>query len=189
LANNRKNKKPFQLINKENKMIREFRKNLPEISDKAFVADSADLIGSVIIGDDSSVWFNAVIRGDVGEIIVGKRVSIQDNVAIHTDPPLKVEIGDGVTIGHGAVIHGCKIGENSLIGMNATILDGAVIGKNSIVGANALIAPGKTFPDNSVITGVPGKVRRECTQEDIDGIKENAEVYVGLTREYRAQEK
>lgn len=170
-------------------MIQEFRKKIPEISEKAFVADSADVIGDVKVGEDSSVWFNAVIRGDVGQIIIGKRVSVQDNAAIHTDPPLKVEIGDGVTIGHGAVVHGCKVGENSLIGMNATILDGAEIGKNSIVGANALISPGKKFPDNSVITGVPGKVRRECTQEDIDGIKENAEVYVGLTREYKAAQK
>jgi carbonic anhydrase/acetyltransferase-like protein (isoleucine patch superfamily) len=170
-------------------MIREFRGKKPEISEEAFVADSADVIGDVIIGEDSSVWFNAVIRGDVGQIIIGKRVSIQDNAAMHTDPPLKVEIGDGVTIGHGAVVHGCKVGENSLIGMNATILDGAEIGKNCIVGANALISPGKKFPDNSVITGVPGKVRRECTEEDVESIRENAAVYVDLTREYRAEQK
>ena len=168
-------------------MIIEFRGKSPDISESAFIAGSADVIGDVYIEDESSVWFNAVIRGDVGKIRIGKRVSIQDNAAIHTDPPLEVIIGDGVTIGHGAVVHGCKVGENSLIGMNATILDGAEIGKNSIVGANALISPGKKFPDNSVITGVPGKIRRECTEEDIAAIRDNAAVYVDLTREYKKE--
>ncbi|WP_406659985.1 gamma carbonic anhydrase family protein [Methanolobus sp. ZRKC3] len=170
-------------------MIIEFKGKGPQISEDAFVADSADVIGDVEIQRDSSVWYGAVIRGDVGQIKIGERTSIQDNAVIHTDPPLIVEIGNDVTVGHGAVLHGCSIGDNTLIGMNATVLDGAQIGKNCIVGANALIAPGKIFPDNSVITGVPGTVRRETTEQDIKDIKENAAVYVGLTKDHMALQK
>lgn len=166
-------------------MITEFKSKNPSIHETAFVADSAEIIGDVEIGEYSSIWFNAVIRGDADEIHIGSRTSIQDNVVIHTDSPAKVEIGDNVTVGHGAVLHGCKIGNNVLVGMNSTVLDGAEIGDYSIVGANALVSPGKKFPSNSVIIGIPGRVQRETTDQDIVMIKENATSYVELMGEYK----
>ncbi|SES69179.1 Carbonic anhydrase or acetyltransferase, isoleucine patch superfamily [Methanococcoides vulcani] len=170
-------------------MLSKFKDKEPLVAETAFVADSAEIIGDVVVGDHSSIWFNAVIRGDMDRIQIGNRTSIQDNSVIHTDPPLKVEIGDDVTVGHGAVLHSCRIGNNVLIGMNSTVLDGVEIGENSIVGANALVPPGKKFPANSVITGVPGKVRREANPEDVSMIKENAAAYVELAAEYKKQQK
>jgi carbonic anhydrase/acetyltransferase-like protein (isoleucine patch superfamily) len=166
-------------------MLLEFKNKEPSISETSFVAGSADIIGDVKIGEGSSVWFNATIRGDKDEILVGKKSSIQDNCVIHTDPPFKVKIGNNVSIGHGAILHGCTIGNNVLVGMNSTVLDGAEVGKNCIIGANALIPPGKIIPPNSVVTGVPGKVRREATVEDVQMIAENAAEYVRLANEYR----
>ncbi|ABE51999.1 gamma carbonic anhydrase family protein [Methanococcoides burtonii] len=166
-------------------MILKFKNKEPSISETSFVADSADIIGDVKIGEGSSVWFNATIRGDKDEIIVGKKSSIQDNCVVHTDPPFKVTIGDNASIGHGAILHGCTIGNNVLVGMNSTILDGAEVGENSIIGANALVPSGKVIPPNSVVTGVPGKIRREATVEDIQMIAENAAEYVRLATEYK----
>jgi len=163
----------------------EFKGKTPKISGTAFVADSADIIGNVEIGDFSSVWFNAVIRGDENRIKIGNRTSIQDNAVIHVDTHEKVEIGDNVTVGHGAVLHGCKIADNVLIGMNATVLNGAEIGKNSIVGANALVSQGKKFPENSLIIGVPAAARRETNEAEIEGIEKNAAEYVELVKEYK----
>ncbi|MDD3042867.1 MAG: gamma carbonic anhydrase family protein [Methanosarcinaceae archaeon] len=165
-------------------MIMDFKGKSPKISEKAFVAGSADIIGDVEVGAFSSVWFGAAIRGDENRIKIGERTSIQDNSVIHVDSVNGVEIGDNVTVGHGAVIHGCKIEDNVLIGMNATVLNGAVIGKNSIVGANSLVSEGKIFPENSLILGVPAKVKRELTEADIDAIMENAAEYVELAGEY-----
>jgi len=161
-----------------------FKGKSPKLSEKAFVAASADIIGEVELGAFSSVWFGATIRGDENRIKIGKRTSIQDNAVIHVDSINGVEIGDNVTIGHGAVIHGCKLEDNVLIGMNATVLNGAVIGKNSIVGANALVTEGKIFPENSLILGVPAKVKRKLTEADIEAILENAAEYVELAEEY-----
>lgn len=170
-------------------MLLKFKNKGPLVSETAFIADSAEIIGDVVVGEHSSIWFNAVIRGDLDKIHIGDRTSIQDNTVIHTDPPFGVEIGDDVSVGHGAVLHSCKIGNNVLIGMNSTILFGVEIGENSIVGANALVPPGKKIPPNSVITGVPGKIRREATPEDVAMIKENATLYVELAAEYKKQEK
>lgn len=168
-------------------MIMNFKGKRPKISDTAFIADSADVIGDVEIGDFSSVWFNAVIRGDRNKIKIGNRTSIQDNAVIHADPKNRVEIGDDVSVGHGAILHGCRIESNVLIGMNSTVLNGAEIGKNSIVGANALISEGKKFPENSLIIGVPGKVKRETEESEIKAIAENAVEYVEFVREYREE--
>lgn len=166
-------------------MISGFKDKKPRVYKNSFIADSAVVIGDVVIGDFSSVWFNAVIRGDMEEIKIGGRTNIQDCAVVHSDPGVKVEIGDGVTIGHGSVIHGCKIESNVIIGMNATVLNGAEIGKNSIVGANALIPPNKKFPPNSIIMGVPGASKKEAAQSDIQMIKNSAEEYVKLADEYR----
>jgi carbonic anhydrase/acetyltransferase-like protein (isoleucine patch superfamily) len=165
-------------------MILDFKEKCPKISEKAFVAGSADIIGDVEIGAFSSVWFGAVLRGDENRIKIGERTSIQDNAVIHVDSLNEVGIGDNVTIGHGAVIHGCKIEENVLIGMNATVLNGAEIGKNSIVGANALVSEGKKFPANSLILGIPAKVKRKLTEADIEGVVKNAAEYVELAKKY-----
>lgn len=170
-------------------MIMGFKGKSPKISETAFIADSADVIGDVEVGNLSSIWFNAVLRGDRNKIKIGSRTSIQDNVVIHADPENGVQIGDEVSVGHGAVLHGCRIEDNVLIGMNSTILNGAEIGKNSIVGANALISEGKKFPENSLIIGVPGKVKREIEKSEIEAIAKNAAEYVEFVREYREEVK
>ncbi len=170
-------------------MILKFNSVFPEISPSVFVAENATVIGNVIIDDRSSVWFGAVIRGDSDRISIGKRTSIQDNVVIHTDAPRKVEIGDDVTVGHCAVLHGCKIASNVLIGMNVTVLDGAEIGENCIIGANALVPPGKKIPAGSMVMGIPGKVVRQLTDSEIAHIKENAAEYVRLLQEYKDQDR
>lgn len=159
----------------------------PTIAETAFVADSADLIGNIEIGNFSSIWFNAVLRGDQNKIKIGNRTSIQDCVVIHADPENGVQVGDNVTVGHGAVLHGCKIEDNVIIGMNSTVMNGAEIGKNSIVGANALVPQGKKFPANSLIIGVPGTVKRETNKAEVEAIKENAEEYVEMAAEYREE--
>ncbi|WP_094226755.1 gamma carbonic anhydrase family protein [Methanolobus psychrotolerans] len=169
-------------------MILKFKDTNPKISPTAFVAANATVIGDVSISDQSSVWFNAVIRGDSGAVKIGERTSIQDNVVIHTDAPQRVKIGDDVTVGHGAVLHGCNIGNNVLIGMNATVLDGAEIEDNCIIGANALVPPGKKIPAGSLVVGVPGKVQRQLTDDDIAHIRENAAEYVRLLKEYKSMQ-
>lgn len=166
-------------------MIMSYKDKNPKISKTVFVAESADIIGDVEIGDSSSIWFNATLRGDQNKIKIGNRTSIQDNVVIHVDSTNEVQIGDNVTIGHGAVLHGCRIENNVIIGMNSTVLNGAEIGKNSIVGANALVPEGKKFPERSLIIGVPGKVKRQLEEVEIEAILRNAEEYVELTKEYK----
>ncbi|TGC11179.1 gamma carbonic anhydrase family protein [Methanolobus halotolerans] len=166
-------------------MIIDFKDKSPSIAEETFIADSAEIIGDVKVGKLSSIWFNAIVRGDMGSICIGSRTSIQDNVVIHTDTSMKTDVGDDVTVGHGAVIHGCRIGSNVIIGMNSTILNGAVIGNNSIIGANALVPEGKQFPDNSIVVGIPAKVIREVTNRDIRNISQNAAEYVELAKEYK----
>lgn len=161
----------------------------PVIAETAFIADSADIIGNIEVGSFSSIWFNAVLRGDQNKIKIGNRTSIQDCVVIHADPKNEVQVGDNVTVGHGAVLHGCKIEDNVIIGMNSTVLNGAEIGKNSIVGANALVPQGKKFPANSLIIGVPGTVKRETNEVEVEAIKENANEYVEMATEYREEMK
>ena len=170
-------------------MITNYKDKTPKISKTVFVADSADIIGDVEIGDYSSIWFNATIRGDQNKIKIGNRTSIQDNVVIHVDHVNEVQVGDNVTVGHGAVLHGCRIENNVIIGMNSTVLNRAEIGKNSIVGANALVPEGKKFPERSLIIGVPGKVKRELEEVEIEAISRNAEEYVKLTKEYKEKSK
>lgn len=169
-------------------MIIPFKSKSPEISPGAYIVPTAAVIGDVTLDDECSVWFNAVIRGDVCPITIGKRSNIQDNVVIHTSWGHNVEIGQDVSVGHSAVLHGCKIGNNVLIGMNATVLDGADIGENCIIGAKALIAPGKKIPPGCLVLGVPGKMVRKLTAEDIAKVAENADVYVQLIKEYKMAE-
>jgi len=164
-------------------MIHSFKGKTPEISEKAFIAESARIIGNVTIGE-SIVLFNAVIRGDRGRISIGDNTSIQDNVVVHAEPEFSTIVGDCVTVGHASVLHGCKINSNTLIGMNSTILNGAEIGSFSIVGAGSVVTQRCRIPERSVVLGIPGKVVRKVTDEEINMIKNAAEVYVDLRKDY-----
>jgi len=166
-------------------MILKFKEFYPKIDPTAWIAPSADLIGNIEIGSDSSVWFGCVIRSDVNEVRIGKNTNIQDLSCIHTDVDSKTIIGDNVTIGHKVMLHGCIIENNCLIGMSATILDNAVIGEGSIVGANSLVTSGKKFPPRSLIMGSPAKVVKELTEEDVEGLIKHAGHYVDYKNEYR----
>ena len=157
----------------------------PKVAKDVFIADSAQLIGQVTLGPESSVWFQCVLRGDINTITIGKRSNIQDLTAVHLSSDTCVTIGDYVTVGHNAVIHGCVIEDNVIIGMGACILDRAVIPKNSIVGANSLVTSGKTFPEGSLIVGSPAKAVRQLRPEEIQGITDNALHYVEYSKEYR----
>lgn len=166
-------------------MILKFKEFYPEIHPTAWIAPSADLIGNIDIGEDSSVWFGCVIRSDVNEVKIGKRTNIQDLSCIHTDTNTKTILGDNVTIGHKVMLHGCKIGDNCLIGMSATILDDAEIGEGSIVGANSLVTSGKKFPPRSLIMGSPAKVVKELSEEEVQKLIDHAGHYVEYKNEYR----
>ncbi len=155
--------------------------------DGHFVARSADVIGSVRLRSHSSVWFNAVLRGDNDWITIGERSNVQDGSVLHTDPGYELVVGSGVTVGHKVMLHGCRIGDNSLIGINSVILNGADIGANTVVGAGALVTEGKTFPDGCLLLGSPAKVARELSDEEIAKIGLSAAVYVKNAARYAAQ--
>ena len=143
-----------------------------------WIAPDAHVIGQVDLGEDVGIWFGAVLRGDNEPIVIGERTNIQEGVMIHTDPRFPVTIGKGCTVGHHAIIHGCTIGDNSLIGMGATVLNGAKIGNNCLVGANALITENKEFPDNSLIVGSPARVVRTLDEASAARLALSAESYV-----------
>lgn len=147
------------------------------IAEWVYIAEGAEIIGDVTIGEDSSVWYNAVIRGDSNSIVIGENTNVQDNAVLHTSHSHALTIGDNVTIGHGAIVHGCTVGNNVLIGMGAIILDGAVIEDNCIIGAGALVTQGKVMSEGSLVLGNPAKVVRELTQEEIKSIQINADEY------------
>ncbi len=151
---------------------------VPQIHDSAWVADSAQVMGSVVMDKDSSVWFGAVVRGDCALITIGEGSNVQDGSVLHADVGVPLTIGKHVTVGHQVMLHGCTIGDGSLIGIQAVVLNGAVIGKNSLVGAGAIVTEGKVFPDNSLILGAPAKVVREMSDEQIKQLLSGAPHYV-----------
>ncbi|MDJ0917477.1 MAG: gamma carbonic anhydrase family protein [Woeseiaceae bacterium] len=153
--------------------------------DTHFVADSADVIGDVCLKDESSVWFQAVLRGDNDRITIGERSNVQDGAILHVDPGFPLTVGDGVTIGHKVMLHGCTIGDNSLIGINSVILNGARIGKNCVVGAQSLVTENKEFPDNSLILGSPATVARVLSDDEVAMIGKSAAAYVRNAERYR----
>lgn len=159
----------------------------PTIHPSAFVASSADLIGRVTLGEESSVWYHTTLRGDINEIVIGPRSNIQDNVVVHLADDLGCHVGELVTVGHSAVIHACTIKDEVLVGMGAIILDGAVIGERSIVGAGALVTGGTVIPPGSLVLGSPAKVVRPLTQEERSKVKTWAEKYVVQSRKYLAR--
>ena len=146
--------------------------------DRYWVAPDANVIGSVTLEEDVDIWFGATLRGDNEPITVGRGSNIQKGVMVHADPGFPATIGTGCTIGHQAIIHGCTIGDNSLVGMGATVLNGAKIGKNCLIGANALVTEGKEFPDNSLIVGSPARAIRTLDDAAVDGLRKSAENYV-----------
>ncbi len=174
-------------------MIHPFKNWKPQFGEKTWLAQSADLIGNVTLGQDCSVWFGCVVRGDVHRISIGDRTNIQDLSMIHVTHYKKEDMSDGnptvigsdVTVGHRVMLHGCTIEDACLIGMSATILDGAVIGKESIVGASALITKNKVFPPRSLIVGSPAKVVRTLSDEEVAELYASAKRYVAFKEDYR----
>ena len=157
----------------------------PAIHDSAWVADNAQVMGNVTLAEDSNVWFGVVIRGDTDTITVGRGSNIQDNSVLHADPGMPLNIGDNVTVGHQVMLHGCTIGDGSLIGIAAVVLNGAKIGKNCLVGAGSLVTEGKEFPDGSMILGSPAKAVRQLSAEQIEGLKMTAQHYIDNARRYK----
>ena len=159
----------------------------PRIHPTAFTAANATVIGDVTLGEESSVWFQCALRGDINRIVIGPRSNIQDGAVVHLSDEFGTEVGELVTVGHKAILHACKIGDEVLVGMGAIVLDGAKIGARSIVGAGAIVTGGKVFPPGSLILGTPAKVVRTLTLEEQSGIRTWADRYVTLSREYIAR--
>jgi len=151
----------------------------------AFVAPNATVIGAVTLAPQSSVFYGSVLRADRDSITLGERSNLQDNVTVHCDPGSPVVIGAGVSVGHAAVIHGCTIDDDCLIGMSATVLNRAVIGRESLVAAGSVVLEGTIIPPRSLVAGVPAKVRRQLTDDEVEGLRRNASTYVDLAREHR----
>ena len=166
-------------------MIYDFENNTPTLDKNSWVASNAVLIGKVILKKDANVWFNVVLRGDIEPITIGEGSNVQDGSVFHTDPDCPLTLGKGVTVGHMVVLHGCVVGDDTLIGIGSTILNKTKIGKNCIVGANTLIAENKVIPDQSLVLGSPGKIVRQVTDKEIEEIKENAKHYVENYKRYK----
>ena len=165
-------------------MIKELKSIKPNIHKDSFIAENATVIGDVNIGEGTSIWYNAVLRGDIENITIGKYSNIQDNCTVHTETNIPTKLGDYTVVGHNAVVHGCTIGDNCLIGMGAIILNNAKIGDNCIIGAGSLVTEGKEIPANSLVIGVPGKVVRQVTEEEIEAVKANAIRYNELYKKH-----
>lgn len=158
----------------------------PQVAGTAWVAPTAAVIGDVTIGERSGVFYSAVVRGDTATITIGEGSNLQDGVVLHADPSFPCTVGSGVSIGHAAVVHGCTIEDDCLIGMGAVVLNGAVVGRGSMVAAGAVVLEGAQIPAGSLVAGVPGKVRRELTAEEQAGVRENARHYTELTAAHRS---
>ncbi|CDF93957.1 MULTISPECIES: gamma carbonic anhydrase family protein [unclassified Pseudomonas] len=158
---------------------------IPAIHAETFVAEDATVIGDVTLAQGVSIWPQAVLRGDNEPIRIGQHSNVQEGAVLHADPGFALTVGEGVTVGHQAMLHGCTVGDGALIGIQAVVLNGAVIGRNCLVGAGAIVTEGKVFPDNSLILGAPAKVVRELTPEAVAGLHRNAEDYVLKGQAYR----
>ena len=165
-------------------MIYDFEKNVPNVHPDAWVAPNSTIIGKVKLEKNSSIWFNAVLRGDIELIKIGEGSNIQDGSVLHTDPGYPLTVGKGVTVGHMVMLHGCQIFDDTLIGIGSIILNNAKIGKNCIIGAKALITENKEIPDNSLVIGSPGKVVREVTEEEKKAVFANTKHYQDNWKKY-----
>ncbi len=159
----------------------------PKVAEDVYISPGVQIIGDVEIGSKSNLWPNAVIRGDMNKITIGQHTNVQDNSTLHVDTDHPLVIGDNVTIGHNAILHGCTIGNTTLIGMGAIVLDGAKIGDEVLIGAGALIPPGKEIPPRCLVVGSPGKVIRELKEEEITALKRSANTYAEKGQIYRTQ--
>lgn len=158
----------------------------PQVPASAFVADSAQVMGQVILGEHSSIWFGAVLRGDNEPMTIGEGTNIQDGSVLHSDHGSPLTVGKHVTVGHKVMLHGCTIGDESLIGIGAVVLNGARIGKNCLVGAGSLVTEGKEFPDGSMIIGSPAKAVKQLSPQQIEGLKRSAQGYIANAARYKA---
>jgi len=158
----------------------------PRVAETAWVADSAEVMGNVVLGDNASIWFGAVLRGDNETLTIGAGTNVQDGSVLHSDHGQPLTLGERVTVGHKVVLHGCTVGDESLIGIGAVVLNGARIGKNCLVGAGALVTEGKEFPDGSMILGSPAKAVRQLTPEQMAGLRKSAQTYIDNARRFRA---
>jgi carbonic anhydrase/acetyltransferase-like protein (isoleucine patch superfamily) len=165
-----------------------FEGNIPDVHDSVFVAPTASIIGNASLAENASAFFGVSVRADTAAITVGAGSNLQDNVVMHADPGFPCTVGAHVSVGHSAVVHGCTVEDDCLIGMSATILNGAVIGAGSLVAAGAVVLEGTVIPPRSLVAGVPAKVRRELSEEEFDGVRRNAERYVELARTHRAEQ-
>ena len=166
-------------------MIKNIKNHKPNIHKDTFIANNATIIGNVTIKSNCSIWFGAVLRGDIEEIIIESGSNIQDNCVLHCSENIKLIVEENVTIGHNVTLHSCHIKSGSLIGMGATILDGAIIGKNCLVGANALVTQNMIIPENSLVIGSPAKIKRQLNEFEIKGMYKNAKEYVELIDKYK----
>jgi carbonic anhydrase/acetyltransferase-like protein (isoleucine patch superfamily) len=157
----------------------------PRLADTAWVADNAQVIGDVVIGDGASVWFGTTVRGDTDTITIGAGSNVQDGSVLHADDGVPLVIGENVTVGHQVMLHGCTIGDESLIGIGAIVLNGAKIGKNCLVGAGSLVTEGKEFPDGSMIIGSPARVVKSLSPEQIEGLRQSARHYTANAERFR----
>ena len=159
---------------------------IPQVSGTAWIAPTAVLAGSVVVGDGASIWYGTVLRADNEPITIGARSNVQDNCAFHVDQGKPVVLGEGVSVGHGAVVHGATIGDHVLVGMSATVMNGAVIGDETLIAAGALVTEGMIVPPRSLVAGVPAKVRRELSDDEVARLHHNAEIYEGHRELHRA---
>ncbi|MBK8480537.1 MAG: gamma carbonic anhydrase family protein [Proteobacteria bacterium] len=167
-------------------MIREFSGKAPSLGTEVFVAESALVLGDVTLGPQSNIWYGTVLRGDVHSIHVGRGTNIQDNCVVHvTRDVAPTMIGDWVTVGHGAILHGCRIADRVLIGMGAVVLDGVEVGADSLVGAGSLLPPGKSYPPGSLLLGNPARVVRPLRPDEVSGLRQSAADYIDLARQHR----
>jgi len=161
------------------------RGKTPVVADSAFIASGTFLLGDVTVAEQASIWYTTVVRGDSDSIRIGERTNLQDGTVVHADPGYPVSVGAGVSVGHRAVLHGCTIDDDVLIGMGATVLNGARIGTGSLIAAGAVILEGTEIPPRSLVAGIPGKVRRQLDDGELDRIRLNAEVYLSLAAAHR----
>ena len=166
-------------------MIIDFDEVKPKINENTYISESVDIVGKVEIEENVNIWFGTRLRADMNKIVVGANTNIQENSVLHVDTNSPCIIGKNVTIGHGAIIHGCSISDNVLVGMGAIILNNAKIGKNTIIGAGSLVTQGKSFPEGVLILGNPAKVVRELTDDEIKNIQKSADNYVNLSKRYK----
>lgn len=168
-------------------MLVPFNEIHPDVERALFIAPNATIVGDVTFEADTTVWYSATIRGDMAPITIGRGTNIQDNAVIHVNHGMPTHLGENITVGHGAILHGCRVGSRSLIGMGAIVLDGATIGEDSLVAAGAVVPPNRSYPPRSLLVGSPAKVVRELTDEDLKGMAENIAHYIELGEIFKLQ--